>query len=73
MADAISHRGPDDVNELCDPAAVLAPAHRGLAILAFSIVGHQPLEITSGRYVIVFKGKIYNHLGLRRELERSIG
>jgi asparagine synthase (glutamine-hydrolysing) len=71
MASAITHRGPDDAGVWCDPKAGLALAHQRLAILDLSPAGHQPMVSSSGRYVIAFNGEIYNHLQLRRELERS--
>ena len=71
MAAAIAHRGPDDAGVWADPAVGLALAHQRLAILDLSAAGHQPMLSASGRYVIVFNGEIYNHLGLRRELEAS--
>jgi asparagine synthase (glutamine-hydrolysing) len=71
MADAISHRGPDDAGVWADPAAGVALAHRRLAILDLSPAGHQPMLSASGRYVIAFNGEIYNHLPIRRELEKA--
>jgi asparagine synthase (glutamine-hydrolysing) len=71
MASAITHRGPDDAGVWCEPEAVLALAHRRLAILELSPAGHQPMASASGRFVIAFNGEIYNHLELRHELERG--
>jgi asparagine synthase (glutamine-hydrolysing) len=71
MARAIAHRGPDDEGLWCDAAAGLALAHRRLSILDLSPAGHQPMLSASERYAIAFNGEIYNHLSLRRELERS--
>jgi len=69
MAEAISHRGPDDGGVWCDAQAKVALAHRRLSILDLSPAGHQPMPSHSGRYVIVFNGEIYNHLDIRSELE----
>src|SRR6266849_4532679 len=71
MGDTLQHRGPDDAGIWADSAAGIALAHRRLSILDLSSAGHQPMLSTSGRYVIVFNGEIYNHLGLRRELETA--
>ncbi len=71
MADAITHRGPDDAGEWLDLAAGLALAHRRLSILDLSPAGHQPMLSAEGRYVLVFNGEIYNHLELRARLERE--
>jgi asparagine synthase (glutamine-hydrolysing) len=43
--------------------------HRRLAIVDLSAAGHQPMVADSGRYVIAFNGEIYNHFGIRTELE----
>lgn len=72
MADAIAQRGPDDSGHWVDEEAGIALGHRRLSILDLSAAGHQPMLSRDGRYVMVFNGEIYNHLGLRRELEQSV-
>ena len=69
MADAITHRGPDDSGVWVDPEAGIALAHRRLSILDLSSTGHQPMVSASGRYVIVFNGEIYNHNEIRNEVD----
>ena len=71
MANAITHRGPDDSGVWVDPQAGVALAHRRLSILDLSSAGHQPMISVSGRYVIVFNGEIYNHNDIRNELEEN--
>jgi asparagine synthase (glutamine-hydrolysing) len=71
MANAITHRGPDDAAVWCDPHIGMAIAHRRLAILDRSPAGHQPMASPSGRYVLAFNGEIYNHLAIRRDLEQE--
>ena len=71
MASAIRHRGPDDSGQWVDEAAGIALAHRRLSILDLSVAGHQPMTSADGRYVMVFNGEIYNHLRLRRELDKT--
>jgi asparagine synthase (glutamine-hydrolysing) len=69
MANAMDHRGPDDVGAWEDAAAGLALGHRRLAIVDLSVTGHQPMHSASGRWVLAFNGEIYNHMALRAELE----
>lgn len=68
MADRIAHRGPDDAGVWVDESAGIGMAHCRLSILDLSPAGHQPMVSSSGRYVIVFNGEIYNHLELKQEL-----
>lgn len=70
MALAIIHRGPDDAGTWADVEIGIALGHRRLSILDLSPAGHQPMASVCGRYVIVFNGEVYNHLDLRRELDR---
>ena len=71
MQGSLVHRGPDDSGVWVDASTGIALAHRRLAIMDTSTAGHQPMHSSSGRYVIVFNGEIYNHLMIRSELERN--
>ena len=71
MANAIAHRGPDDVGEWHSPDGTVGLAHRRLAIIDLSSLGHQPMSDASSTAVIVFNGEIYNFRELRRELEEK--
>lgn len=71
MALTIQHRGPDDAGAWSDPESGIALAHRRLSILDLSPAGHQPMQSTSGRHVLVFNGEIYNHLALRDQLQKE--
>jgi asparagine synthase (glutamine-hydrolysing) len=71
MGKQIAHRGPDDVGVWIDPQARVGIVHRRLSILDLSSAGHQPMVSVSNRFVIAFNGEIYNHLLLRKEVERS--
>jgi len=64
--DRLQRRGPDDVGIWHDDFARLG--HRRLAIVDPSPAGHQPMESSDRRYVIVFNGEIYNHRELRPAL-----
>jgi len=70
MAERIAYRGPDDAGVWVDETAGVALAHRRLSIVDLSPAGHQPMLSASGRYIIVFNGEIYNHLALRKDIEK---
>jgi asparagine synthase (glutamine-hydrolysing) len=63
MADAISHRGPDEEGDYID--RYLGFYHKRLSIIDLA-AGHQPME--SQNCVITFNGEIYNYIELRNEL-----
>jgi len=67
MAALLQHRGPDASGVAEMPAATLG-ADR-LAIVGVEN-GEQPLRNEAGDLVLVANGEIYNHLELRRRLER---
>lgn len=71
MTEAIVHRGPDAGAHWVDEAAEIALGHRRLAIVDLSPAGAQPMASTSGRYIMVFNGEIYNHPRLRAELDAA--
>ena len=68
MNTALHHRGPDQAGVWMDREAGMALAHRRLSILDLSQEGNQPMISSSGRYVIVFNGEIYNFPALRESL-----
>jgi asparagine synthase (glutamine-hydrolysing) len=68
--DAMTHRGPDDAGEWWSSDGRVGLAHRRLAILDISPLGHQPMHLAARGLSIVFNGEIYNHDTLRDELVR---
>lgn len=60
----LRHRGPDDSGVFQTTGSTLI--HLRLSILELSVLGHQPMLSSCGRYHIVFNGEIYNHLDLRK-------
>src|SRR5271170_5911795 len=71
MADTLRHRGPNDAGVWADAEAGVALSMTRLSILDLSPAGHQPMESSSGRYLIVFNGEIYNFDDLGAELSAS--
>ncbi len=69
MAGCLRHRGPDAAGVWT--VGPIGLAHRRLAVIGLGPSGDQPMHSTSGRYVLVYNGEIYNHLELRYELERT--
>lgn len=66
MADQIAHRGPDGEGFYID--SFLGLAHRRLAIIDLSPLGHQPMLAGDGQFILTFNGEIYNYRALRAEL-----
>jgi asparagine synthase (glutamine-hydrolysing) len=74
MAEAQSHRGPDDcgfVRERTPSGWTVALSNRRLAIIDRSPAGHQPM-VLDDRLWLTFNGEIYNFIELRAEL-KSLG
>src|SRR3954453_22747629 len=68
MGDVLAHRGPDETGTFLDDQCGLG--HRRLSIVDLA-AGHQPLSNEDGTIWIAFNGEIYNHAGVRIELEGS--
>ncbi|WP_374468510.1 asparagine synthase (glutamine-hydrolyzing) [Ferrovibrio sp.] len=69
MTRALAHRGPDGEGLYLDPDAAVRLGHRRLSIIDIAD-GAQPMASADGDIVVVYNGEIYNHLELRRQLER---
>jgi asparagine synthase (glutamine-hydrolysing) len=67
MRDVLVHRGPDEAGLYDDGHATLA--HRRLSIVDLRS-GQQPLSNEDQTVWVSFNGEIYNHVDVRRELER---
>lgn len=68
MIARIAYRGPD--RQIATMIGNTGLAHARLSIIDLSRDADQPMRDASARFTIVFNGEIYNHLALRRELER---
>ena len=72
MANALSHRGPDEEQLWIDQSLGTGLAFRRLSIVDLTPAASQPMQSASRRYVIVFNGEIYNFRSLESEL-KSMG
>jgi asparagine synthase (glutamine-hydrolysing) len=70
LALRLRHRGPDGDGVYVAPDRRVAFGHRRLAIVDLR-AGGQPMSNEDGSVWIGFNGEIYNHLEIRRELERA--
>ena len=68
MTDSMVHRGPDDRGTY--EAAGVALGARRLSIVDVA-GGHQPVRNEEGTVWAAQNGELYNHLELRRQLERD--
>jgi asparagine synthase (glutamine-hydrolysing) len=71
MTVSLKHRGPDNSGIWIDNDNSIALGHQRLSILDLSAAGNQPMEFSECKFVISFNGEIYNHLEIRKEIERD--
>ena len=72
FASELNHRGPDDSGFWSDENLGVYLVHTRLSIVDLSKAGTQPMESSSGRYVISFNGEIYNHEEIRTKISRTL-
>ena len=72
MNSAISHRGPDTNGFWSDKKSGIVLGHQRLSIIDLSDAGNQPMKSNSTRYILTYNGEVYNHLEIRKELQKSI-
>ena len=65
----IGHRGPD--SQGCFEEQNIFLGHVRLSIQDLSDLGRQPMVDSSGRYVVIFNGEIYNHFEIRQKLSNK--
>ena len=68
MTSALNHRGPDEHGYFNDKGVHLG--HRRLSIVDLA-TGQQPMCNEDGTMWLVYNGEIFNHAGLRPELEQA--
>lgn len=64
-------RGPDGGDIWMEKGNRCGLGHRRLSIIDLSQNASQPMSNEDGSIVIAFNGEIYNHMDIRRELERK--
>lgn len=72
MQKQLEHRGPDGYGIWLSDSHQIGLSHRRLSIIDLSDNGKQPMLDKDKTIAISFNGEIYNHKGLRSELE-SLG
>jgi asparagine synthase (glutamine-hydrolysing) len=71
MAASLTLRGPDEQGLWLSNSGTVGLAHRRLAVLELGPEGRQPMISSSGRFVLVFNGEIYNYIELQAALEKD--
>ena len=71
MTNVLKNRGPDSSDIYINDIG-LSLGHRRLSIQDISDKGKQPMISENNRFIIVFNGEIYNHLELRKIINKKI-
>jgi asparagine synthase (glutamine-hydrolysing) len=66
MNGALAHRGPDASGVVID--GPVGFGHRRLSVIDLSVASNQPMWDSTGRYLLVFNGEIYNFREIRERL-----
>jgi asparagine synthase (glutamine-hydrolysing) len=69
MTKKLSHRGPDHNAIWSNQKKNLYIGHSRLSILDISKNGNQPMQSSTGRYVITYNGEVYNHNKIRFDID----
>lgn len=67
MNHALAHRGPDADGIYIDQQTGLGLGHRRLSIIDLSAAANQPIYDSTGRYVMVYNGEVYNYQELHQK------
>lgn len=73
MNDTINYRGPNSEGYFLDnynKEYQIGMAHKRLAILDLSLLGHQPMYSDNKDIVVIFNGEIYNFYKIKSELKK---
>lgn len=70
MTEFLGHRGPDDKAVWHDPQKSIYLGHRRLSIIDIH-GGAQPMWTSDGSIAVIYNGEIYNHIELRRQLQKK--
>ena len=71
MSNALFSRGPDSIGYWINEKIGISLGHRRLSIQELSDKGSQPMYSYSKNNIIIFNGEIYNHLDIRRILNKK--
>ncbi len=68
MCKKLYHRGPNSFGTWEDNKLGVYLGHTRLSIIDTTMNGSQPMASSSGRYILVFNGEIYNHKELKNDI-----
>ncbi len=71
MLSQLAHRGPDAEGMVRARDGICFLGHRRLSIVDLTPEANQPMTDMSGEIIVSFNGEIYNHMMLRKELEKE--